>query len=156
MLVKRRPRTDRRLRRPPVRRARLLFSTAGGCAVEGPAGAGNSPPPYAGPDDDALLLYTSGIDRPKGVQLTHRNLLASARNVAQSYALTADERSLCVMPLFHVHGLVASVMATLHGGSWCCQRRLSRPPASGRWCAASPTGVDGRADHSHHPAQYGR
>lgn len=116
----------------PDRRARLLFSTAGGCAVEGPAGAGELPPPYAGPDDDALLLYTSGTtSRPKGVQLTHRNLLASARNVAQSYALTADERSLCVMPLFHVHGLVASVMATLHaGGSVVLPRRFS---ASGFW-----------------------
>ena len=46
----------------------------------------------------------------------HANLSISARNVARSYALTADDVSLCVMPLFHVHGLVASTLATLATG----------------------------------------
>jgi acyl-CoA synthetase (AMP-forming)/AMP-acid ligase II len=50
------------------------------------------------------------------VPLTHANLSISAQNVARSYALTQDDVSLCVMPLFHVHGLVASTLATLSTG----------------------------------------
>src|SRR5260370_35739027 len=54
--------------------------------------------------------------RPKRVPLSHKNLMTSARNVADSYQLTSEDVSLCVMPLFHVHGLVASMLATLHTG----------------------------------------
>jgi len=70
-----------------------------------------------GADDVALILHTSGsTGRPKRVPLKHANLSISARNVAQSYALTPNDVSLCVMPLFHVHGLVASTLATLATG----------------------------------------
>ncbi|MBI3796535.1 MAG: AMP-binding protein [Deltaproteobacteria bacterium] len=69
------------------------------------------------PDDAALFLHTSGTtSRPKGVPLSHANLLASATNVVATYALTPTDVSLCVMPLFHVHGLVASTLATLRSG----------------------------------------
>src|SRR6202007_3171416 len=54
--------------------------------------------------------------RPKRVPLSHANLLTSARNVADTYRLTPDDVSLCVMPLFHVHGLVASTLATFFSG----------------------------------------
>ncbi len=65
----------------------------------------------------ALVLHTSGsTGRPKRVPLKHANLSISAQNVARSYELTADDVSLCVMPLFHVHGLVASTLATLSTG----------------------------------------
>jgi acyl-CoA synthetase (AMP-forming)/AMP-acid ligase II len=68
-------------------------------------------------DDVALILHTSGsTGRPKRVPLTHANLSISAGNVARSYALSGDDVSLCVMPLFHVHGLVASTLATLATG----------------------------------------
>jgi oxalate---CoA ligase len=68
-------------------------------------------------DDVALILHTSGsTGRPKRVPLSHKNLSISARNVARSYALTDKDVSLCVMPLFHVHGLVASTLATLATG----------------------------------------
>jgi len=68
-------------------------------------------------DDVALILHTSGsTGRPKRVPLTHANLSISARNIARSYALGPDDVSLCVMPLFHVHGLVASTLATLATG----------------------------------------
>jgi acyl-CoA synthetase (AMP-forming)/AMP-acid ligase II len=68
-------------------------------------------------DDVALVLHTSGsTGRPKRVPLLHRNLTVSAGNVARSYALSEDDVSLCVMPLFHVHGLVASTLATLATG----------------------------------------
>jgi acyl-CoA synthetase (AMP-forming)/AMP-acid ligase II len=69
------------------------------------------------PSDVALILHTSGsTGRPKRVPLTHGNLSISAKNVARSYALTSSDVSLCVMPLFHVHGLVASTLATLATG----------------------------------------
>ena len=68
-------------------------------------------------DDVALVLHTSGsTGRPKRVPLTHANLSISARNIARWYTLGPDDVSLCVMPLFHVHGLVASMLATLATG----------------------------------------
>jgi acyl-CoA synthetase (AMP-forming)/AMP-acid ligase II len=72
---------------------------------------------YPKPNDVALILHTSGTtSRPKRVPLSHANLMTSARNVAETYKLTAEDVSLCVMPLFHVHGLVASTLATLLTG----------------------------------------
>jgi acyl-CoA synthetase (AMP-forming)/AMP-acid ligase II len=68
-------------------------------------------------NDVALVLHTSGsTGRPKRVPLAHANLSISARNVARSYALGPDDVAMCVMPLFHVHGLVASTLATLATG----------------------------------------
>jgi acyl-CoA synthetase (AMP-forming)/AMP-acid ligase II len=73
--------------------------------------------PEPGPDDIALVLHTSGsTGRPKRVPLRHRNLVASTRTIAETYALGPDDVSLCLMPLFHVHGLMASTMATLLTG----------------------------------------
>jgi len=72
---------------------------------------------YPDRDDIALILHTSGTtSRPKRVPLSHSNLMISARNVAETYQLTPEDVSLCVMPLFHVHGLVASTLATLFTG----------------------------------------
>ncbi|MGD1071542.1 MAG: acyl--CoA ligase [Bryobacteraceae bacterium] len=68
-------------------------------------------------DDVALVLHTSGsTGRPKRVPILHRNITASTRNIVAHYVLTADDVSLCVMPLFHVHGLVASTLSTLLSG----------------------------------------
>src|SRR5215813_3307695 len=76
-----------------------------------------SPTDNPGDDETALVLHTSGTtSRPKRVPLSHANLKISARNVAETYRLTAEDVSLCVMPLFHVHGLVASTLATLFTG----------------------------------------
>ncbi len=72
---------------------------------------------YPNPNDIALILHTSGTtSRPKRVPLSHANLMISARIVAETYQLTREDISLCVMPLFHVHGLVASTFATLFTG----------------------------------------
>ncbi len=69
------------------------------------------------PDDVALVLHTSGsTGRPKRVPLSHANLSISAGNIARGYALGPDDVTMCVMPLFHVHGLVASMLATLISG----------------------------------------
>lgn len=68
-------------------------------------------------DDVALFLHTSGTtSRPKGVPLTHANLMASIKNIAATYALTPEDTSLIVMPLFHVHGLIGATLSTLLSG----------------------------------------
>jgi acyl-CoA synthetase (AMP-forming)/AMP-acid ligase II len=74
------------------------------------------------PDDQALVLHTSGTtSRPKIVPLRQRNLARSAHNIASSLQLTAADRSLNVMPLFHIHGIMAGLLAPLSaGGSVVC------------------------------------
>jgi len=70
-------------------------------------------------DDVALILHTSGsTGRPKRVPLKHKNIAVSCQNVARTYDLKPTDVSLCVMPLFHIHGLVASTLSTfLTGGT---------------------------------------
>ena len=69
-------------------------------------------------DDAALVLHTSGTtSRPKIVPLTDANLCASARNIADWISLEPGDRCLNIMPLFHIHGLMAGVMASLHAGA---------------------------------------
>ena len=73
-------------------------------------------------EDIALILHTSGTtSRPKIVPLLQSNLAASARNIGAALALTPADRCLNVMPLFHIHGLVAAVSASLAAGGsiWC-------------------------------------
>jgi acyl-CoA synthetase (AMP-forming)/AMP-acid ligase II len=71
----------------------------------------------SGPEDTALVLHTSGTtSRPKLVPLSQTNLCASACNVRNTLALTAADRSLNILPLFHIHGLVASLLASLAAG----------------------------------------
>lgn len=74
------------------------------------------------PNDIALVLHTSGTtSRPKIVPLAHRNVCASARNIARTLALTDQDRGLVIMPLFHIHGLMAALLAPLSaGGEVCC------------------------------------
>ncbi len=75
-----------------------------------------------GPDHTALLLHTSGTtSRPKLVPLSSANLAASAAHIAATLALTPADRCLNIMPLFHIHGLMAALLASLHsGGSVLC------------------------------------
>jgi acyl-CoA synthetase (AMP-forming)/AMP-acid ligase II/thioesterase domain-containing protein/acyl carrier protein len=65
-----------------------------------------------------LLLFTSGTtSRPKLVPLSEAGLLRSAGNVAATLRLTADDRCLNVMPLFHVHGIVAALLGSITAGA---------------------------------------
>ena len=69
------------------------------------------------PDDIALFLHTSGTtSQPKGVPLTHLNLMTSLSNISSSYNLTNEDTALLVMPLFHVHGLIGVSLSTLFSG----------------------------------------
>jgi non-ribosomal peptide synthetase component E (peptide arylation enzyme)/thioesterase domain-containing protein len=73
---------------------------------------------WAGGRDVALMLSTSGTSaQPKLVPLRGSNLLASARNIARTLSLRPDDCCLNVMPLFHIHGLMAAVLATLQAGA---------------------------------------
>ena len=73
---------------------------------------------FAEPGDVALVLHTSGTtSRPKIVPLTQQNICASAVNVANSVVLTADDCCLNIMPLFHIHGLIAAVLSSLCAGA---------------------------------------
>ena len=87
-----------------------------------PAPDGGAEQGFAQPGDVALVLHTSGTtSRPKQVPLTHANVCASAANIARTLRLGVDDRCLNVMPLFHIHGLMAAVLASLgSGGSLYC------------------------------------
>ena len=84
-------------------------------------GRADAPAPHGGwasPDDVSMVLHTSGTtSRPKIVPLSQRNLVASARSIARTLRFTPRDRGLNVMPLFHIHGLVAGVLAPLAAGS---------------------------------------
>ena len=117
-----------------------------------------------GPDDVALVLHTSGTtSRPKQVPLRQRNLMASAGTIAAHYELGPADVSFCVMPLFHIHGLVASTFAALRaGGAVITPRRFTAnrfwPQArehGATWLSAGPTlhqMILDRADEAGPPA----
>ena len=85
-----------------------------------------SAPNGPSPDDVALVLHTSGTtSRPKIVPLRQRHVARSATGIARSLDLTAADRSLQVMPLFHIHGLLAGLLAPLSaGGAVACTEGL--------------------------------
>jgi acyl-CoA synthetase (AMP-forming)/AMP-acid ligase II len=105
---------------------RLSFATtdpAGAFALTAEGTTGTAPDTTAPADDDiALILHTSGTtSRPKIVPLLQSNVAASARHIGASLALTPADRCLNMMPLFHIHGLIAAVSASLAAGAsvWC-------------------------------------
>lgn len=88
--------------------------------AEGTVGAADRAAPE--PGDVALILHTSGTtSRPKIVPLLQSNVAASAEHIRASLALSGADRCLNVMPLFHIHGLLAAVSASLAAGAaiWC-------------------------------------
>ena len=96
---------------------------AGSFSLRGPDGADvvvdeNATPDFAQPDDIALILHTSGTtSRPKQVPLSQRNLTASARHISRTLGLTSADRCLNIMPLFHIHGLIAATLSSLSVGA---------------------------------------
>jgi oxalate---CoA ligase len=112
------------------------------------------------PADIALVLHTSGTtSRPKIVPLTQCNICASARNVGATLDLSPVDRGLVVMPLFHIHGLIAAVLAPLcAGGSIFCTPGFNAlkffswmEEANPTWYSAVPTmhqAVLGRAERN--------
>lgn len=92
---------------------------AGMFEITGDAAAGPAASPgNAGADDIALVLHTSGTtSRPKIVPLSQTNICASARHIGATLALTPADRCVNIMPLFHIHGLIAAVLSSLAAGA---------------------------------------
>jgi acyl-CoA synthetase (AMP-forming)/AMP-acid ligase II len=75
-------------------------------------------PALPAPEDTALLLYTSGsTGLPKGAVISHRAVVNGGRNVTEGHQLTADDRALCVLPVYHINGAMVTVSAPLYSGS---------------------------------------
>jgi acyl-CoA synthetase (AMP-forming)/AMP-acid ligase II len=82
--------------------------------------------------DVALFLHTSGTtSRPKGVPLTQLNLASSVLNIKSVYKLTESDSTVLVLPLFHVHGLLAGLLSSLVAGAAVAL------PAAGRFSAST-------------------
>ena len=101
--------------------------TAGVFRLDGPNQARAVDGGPAAPDDVGLVLHTSGTtSRPKIVPLSHINLCASARHIGTTLALTREDRCLNVMPLFHIHGLIAAVLSSIAAAAAFGARRVQR------------------------------
>jgi acyl-CoA synthetase (AMP-forming)/AMP-acid ligase II len=73
---------------------------------------------YAEPSDISMVLHTSGTtSRPKIVPLSQANLAASATHIRRTLQFVPTDCGLNIMPLFHIHGLIAGVLAPLAAGS---------------------------------------
>jgi oxalate---CoA ligase len=121
---------------------------AGGFRLCGDAGNAADRTGPAEARDVALILHTSGTtSRPKIVPLTGANIWTSARNIAASLELTEADRALNVMPLFHIHGLIAGLSAPLsRGGAVFCTQGFNAlkffaemEEAKPTWYTAVPT-----------------
>lgn len=126
------------------------------------------------PNDDGLLMYTSGTTgRPKGVLLSHANLIAGGENAMIAHRLGPDDRALCVLPLYHINGLCVTLMGPLvSGGSVVMPHRFSASKfwdllrkQSCTWFSVVPTQIsyllhgaprDGSARHGLGRVRFGR
>ena len=102
----------------------LRASATGAALPTAPARSGS----FA-PDDGALLIYTSGTTgRPKGVLTTHAALDAQVTALTRSWAWTPADHIYSVLPLHHVHGVVALLNSALWSGAVCEIVRARLPP----------------------------
>jgi acyl-CoA synthetase (AMP-forming)/AMP-acid ligase II len=104
----------------------------------------SGPAAHPGPaeaQDIALVLHTSGTtSRPKIVPLRHINVTASAYHIGEALALTQDDVCLNIMPLFHIHGLIAAVLSSVAaGGSVVCTPGFNAFRFFAQYDAARPT-----------------
>lgn len=103
---------------PVIKLQPLLEEEAGLFLLEGEKADVAVPNHLAHSDDIALLLHTSGTtSRPKLVPLTQANLACSARHIQKALQLVQSDHCLNIMPLFHIHGLIAGVLASLASGA---------------------------------------
>lgn len=115
---------------------------------------------WSAPEDIGMVLHTSGTtSRPKIVPLSVGNLCASAANIRGTLRFTPNDTGLNIMPLFHIHGLIAGVLAPVSAGSQVfCTPGFNAlkffawmDEAKPTWYTAVPTmhqGIIGRARHN--------
>jgi malonyl-CoA/methylmalonyl-CoA synthetase len=102
------------LRRVAERNARRYLST------DDALSAGPSALPEVAEERPAMIVYTSGTTgKPKGVVTTHANLRAQVTALVEAWGWTADDRTLLVLPLHHVHGIVNVLSCALWSGAVC-------------------------------------
>ncbi len=111
------------VRRP----VRVIPSDGHGTEAMRETNAHRTLPAVPSPEDVALLMYTSGsTGHPKAAVHTHRTILAGGRNSVAAHQLTADDRSLLVLPLYHINAECVTLIPTLlSGGSVVVPRRFS-------------------------------
>ena len=94
-----------------------------------PAGenVSDAPVPEVDEEDDALLLYTSGTTGlPKGVMLSHKNVVSGGRYTITAHELAPEDRALCSLPVYHINGSIVTVVAPLlSGGSVIMPHRFA-------------------------------
>ena len=91
---------------------------AGAFTLHGDGAASPCDGGFAGADDIALVLHTSGTtSRPKIVPLSQTNVTASAYHIGHTLALREEDVCLNIMPLFHIHGLIAATLSSIAAGA---------------------------------------
>lgn len=97
--------------------SKMTVSIVDQSSFELPESTENLVLPAISTEDGAVLIYTSGTTgRPKGVQLSHKNVLAGAQNTVDAHQLTDTDRGLCVLPLYHINAEIVSVLGALVSG----------------------------------------
>jgi len=119
------------------RQVELIVADPDGLRLPGEDDTGSDPPAVPA-GAVALLMYTSGTTGvPKGVMLSHANLMANARSISAEHALTPADRVLGVLPLYHINAFAVTMLAPLaHGGSVAVASRFS---AARFWAQAFDT-----------------
>jgi acyl-CoA synthetase (AMP-forming)/AMP-acid ligase II/aryl carrier-like protein len=98
--------------------APVLEAEAGIFALTAEQGSGLTRPGFVQPDDLAVVMPTSGTTaRPRLVPLTHATVCRAALAIGTALALGESDRLLSVLPLFHSHGLISTMLASLLAGA---------------------------------------
>ena len=140
--------TEPRLRErvgAPVRTARLDAPPNDPTSWHGLAAAKARPPAAVGPDDEAVMFYTSGTTGlPKGVPLSHRNIVFQAETLRHFGVVEDNERVLLALPLHHVYPFSIGLLGALAlGAAVVIPRALTGPEILGALRECKVTAIVG-------------
>ncbi len=88
-------------------------------------------------DDLATIIFSSGsTGDPKGVMLTHHNVLANIRQMTQVFSFTSEDRIMGILPFFHAFGYTVTLwLAVTMALAWCFIPARWKRRSSATWCA---------------------